>query len=207
MATLSLQFLGKPAPETSLYPFQIFFQNNYFLRPVHLSEGIAVLNEETSKILAATDLPSLRLQAYSEIDAWDNLIANKDKIDTKTVLFIDIVLYGSKDIRDEVGRILSSARVYLQHPCYQEPYTEYDNPHFLKLSSSNTASDSTDNVPLVAPPLVPEDVSSIEAVSTGEQSSRAQVRRRLAEVLDSLTRSESLKRIEADIRITTPLLP
>lgn len=208
MATLSLPFLGEPVPETSLYPFKVFFQDNYFLRPMHLSEGIAVLNEETSKILAATNLlQSFRFQAYSETDPWDNLIANKDKIDTKTVLFVDIVLYGSEEIRDEVGSILSLSRVYLQHPCYQEPRTEYDNPHFLKFSNPPTIAFPTVTIPLAAFPLTPGNVSSLEAVSPGDQNSRAQVRRRVAGVLDSLTRSQNLKRLEADIRIITPLLP
>lgn len=123
---------------------------------MHQPVSVAVLDMETSRILAAANLPSIRLHAYSDVEACDQLIAKKKKIDAKTIFFVDIVLYGSRDIRDEVGNILSSARSYLQYPCYQEPNTEYDNPHHLQFDHTAKISKLNDDVPLAAIALATE---------------------------------------------------
>lgn len=139
---------------------------------------------------------------------WDRLVENKNKTDKNSYLLIDIVLYGPKENRSDVGKLLSTARTYLQHPCYQEAGTSYDNPHFLKLEalvpSSQPMQTST-------PPLTTtqNDFNVFEFINmpAEEEPSPSQICRKVATVLNSLTRSKNLKRIEADIRIKTKLLP
>ena len=181
------------------------------MRPIHSSEGVAVFNEETGQALRnVKDLFSTRFQAYSTAKDWDALLAREPKHDTKTIFRVDIVIYGSEEVRETVGKRLSSARIYLQHPCFQESDTEYDNPHFLRLervpnliASSDSFSDGFVPVDLQKQP----NVAFSENASTLEQLPRNQVHRKIAGVLDSLTRSKNLKRLVGDIKILTKLLP
>lgn len=194
-----------------LYQCQLQFQEHCVIVVPMFTEGkgIAVLNEETGKVLQQLlSLSSCRFEAYLLVEQWEALVEQKIQTGMERFIFIDIVLYGSKKIRDNVGKKLSSARMYLQHPCFCEEDVDYDNPHFLKFNG------------LPSSQKEPEDIgigSSIAQVDLGispgqgdspykEMAPGAILRRKMETVFDSLTRSKTLKRIEADIRIITPLL-
>jgi SWI/SNF-related matrix-associated actin-dependent regulator of chromatin subfamily A3 len=122
---------------------------------------------------------------------------------------VDVVVYGQKSIRLDVGQILSSARMYLQHPYHQDPNTYYDNPHVLRTTDITTRSHpAVKFLPVLD--MVSDD-SDIEVVPSHDSTSQHDLpanerfQRRVAGVFNSLTRFKSLKRLEADIKITTPL--
>jgi SWI/SNF-related matrix-associated actin-dependent regulator of chromatin subfamily A3 len=126
----------------------------------------------------------------------------KDKI-----MSVDIVIYGSPEIRKTIGHLLSSARIYLQHPYHQDPNTDYDNPHFLKRTDLSIASAlptpaSGSRAPLndSDPPLIPTGEPSQDLIEGKAHQTK------LDKVFSSLTRYKTLKRLKADIKITTPLL-
>lgn len=124
-------------------------------------------------------------------------------------MLIDIVLYGSRIIRDSVGEVLSNARIYLQHPCHQESDTEYDNPHFfLKLTAVHPALQHSEESLASRPsPLENSVLDEPDEESAKELKTQAQLRGRLVKVFENLTRYKKLERLEADIRITRNLLP
>ncbi|TVY78219.1 DNA repair protein RAD5A [Lachnellula suecica] len=158
-------------------------------------EKFAVLNEEVAGVLRNISLmSSCRFEPYLEAAEWETVLESLTNPEKNTYFPVDVVLYGPKAARDGVGILLSNARIYLQHPCYEEPDTEYDNPHFLKLSSLTSALEPGDTIVLGSEP--------VEEITT-----TSQLRRRMATIYDSLTRSTKLERIEADIRVTTKLLP
>jgi SWI/SNF-related matrix-associated actin-dependent regulator of chromatin subfamily A3 len=171
--------------------------------------NIAVLNEETSKMLRhLSNFDSCRTQAF--VGEGSSLLLRGNRKDTGKDRFmpVDIVIYGSPKIRKSVGGLLSAARIYLQHPCHQDPNTVYDNPHFLNLTDLSTMSTLPRSTSGSQTPL---DTSETPTTSFGESSEgmtrEETLQSKLSIVFNSLTRYKTLKRLEADIKITTPLLP
>ena len=167
------------------------------------------MNEETTKILQELSrLNSCRFEMYSAVKEWDALFDNRSRTEKKYLL-IDVVLYGPKPLRNAVGELLSTSRIYLQHPCHREADTEYDNPHFLSFTDSPSTSRSSDGVPSgTAIPQTNSNPAILNGIKSAEmETTQAQLHHKIAKVFDSLTRSKKLKRIEADIKVTTPLLP
>jgi hypothetical protein len=171
-------------------------------------DNVAVMNQETGKVLRdLSSLGSCRFQVFVADESrtmfrGTRMITDKDKL-----MSVDIVIYGSLDIRKSVGHLLSSARIYLQHPCHQDPNTEYDNPHFLNLADLLIASalpspTSRSLTPLIdsEPPIITT-VESSKDLIIGEA-----LQTKLDKVFNSLMRYKTLRRLEADIKITTPLL-
>jgi hypothetical protein len=168
------------------------------------------MNQETTKVLQAlSGLDSCRFDAYLTTVARDDVLKKKAKTEKNTFLLVDIVIYGPKPIRNSIDCLMSSARIYLQHPCYREPNTEYDNPHFLNVTDLVTGSDAltSTNSRARTPLTVSEDVRMLARESEEEVRTQAQFQKRVATVFGSLTRFKTLKRLEADVKITTSLYP
>jgi hypothetical protein len=170
-------------------------------------DSFAVLNEETTKVLQELSRSdSCQFDAFLSLEERDSLLDSKTKAERHVYFLIDIVLYGSRVIRDNVGEVLSDARIYLQHPCHQKPGTEYDNPHFLKLTVTSLpqSESSTGNRSL------PSDISILsipDENADSEVKTQAQLRNRLAIAFENLTRYKKLEYFKADIKITRKLLP
>jgi SWI/SNF-related matrix-associated actin-dependent regulator of chromatin subfamily A3 len=187
---------------------QISFKDQAVFLGFSSEEDVAVLNEVTSKALRDLSmLESCRFQVLVADDLRVILQGTHKNKEKDKFMHVDIVIYGLPEIGTSVGCLLSSARIYLQHPCYQDPYTKYANPHFLTLDDlfitsthpspvSGRRSQRNDSWTLTRSTGNSEDSSMREAFQT-----------EIAKVFSSLTRYKTLKRLEADIKITTPLLP
>jgi len=102
---------------------------------------------------------------------------------------VDINVYGADRSTIDVGRCLSSHKIWLQRPDWHEPHCTYRNPHFHTVdgrSGSEGIHDSADD-PVPA------------ANATLEDS--------LTEVYSMLTRDTQLRGIAGDERLKTKLLP
>jgi SWI/SNF-related matrix-associated actin-dependent regulator of chromatin subfamily A3 len=172
-------------------------------------QDIAVMNEETSKILRdLSSFDSCRTQVFIGESSRISLHGARKDAGKERFMQVDIVIYGSPEIRKSVGRLLSAARIYLQHPCHQDPNTEYDNPHFLDLTDLSTTSTLTRGISGSHTPLGASETLMTSSGEPGESSTMGDaLQTKLARVFNSLTRYKTLKRLEADIKITTPLLP
>jgi SWI/SNF-related matrix-associated actin-dependent regulator of chromatin subfamily A3 len=172
-------------------------------------QDIAVMNEETSKVLQdLSSFDSCRTQVFVGEGSRIFLHGAPKDVGKERFMPVDIVIYGSPEIRKSVGRLLSAARIYLQHPCHQDPNTEYDNPHYLDLTDLSTTSTLPRRISGSHTPL---DVSETPTTSSGEPGEGNitigdALQTKLTRVFNSLTRYKTLKRLEADIKITTPFL-
>jgi hypothetical protein len=106
---------------------------------------------------------------------------------------VDIYIYGSPESSAEIESSLSAQKIYLQRPDYKKPGTQYDNPQVLKfpgmeMSTTRHAVQSNTNSKL--------------ARTTGDE-----FRKEVSGLYASLKRSDNLKRMETDRRVTTTLLP
>lgn len=168
-----------------------------------------MLNDETTRALQIIlKFSTCYFKTYFTQDEWKESVQSVRKNDKILYVLVDIVLYGPREDRNAVGHELSSNRVYLQHPYYQEADTLYDNPHVLKFDNLMTTSQFSDTLDLITAPKKGLSVSqSFSNLECEGDSPDAQVRRKIADVFNSLTRSKNLKRIKANVRIITPLKP
>jgi SWI/SNF-related matrix-associated actin-dependent regulator of chromatin subfamily A3 len=205
---LSRESLGPIVPDTDFRHVNLLFEDQCLHLRSKSSERVAVLNEATTKILQdILTIKECHFEAYLAEEPWDDIVDSRGKAEKNVYLSVDIVLYGPLEMRDTIGELLSKARTYLQHPCYQEGNTVYDNPHVLKLPATlPSQSTQPSTPPLMRAQSSPEMVEN-SGIQMEEGSQQSQIRRRVATVFDSLTRSKNLGRLEADIRIKTPLLP
>ncbi|KAH7336623.1 SNF2 family N-terminal domain-containing protein [Rhexocercosporidium sp. MPI-PUGE-AT-0058] len=173
-------------------------------------EHQAVINEETSKILRdLLSFGSCRLEAYPSVESHKFLTEKTATTDRHYYLPVDIVVYGSATASKSVGKLLSSARIYLQHPRYQDPDTAYDNPHVLDLAklfansgltTPSRTGTHTPNTYMTANSTKPKE-------KVDNDHTQLQLYQKISRVLGSLTRYKSLTRLEADIKVTATLLP
>ena len=72
-------------------------------------------------------------------------LSQQYKKENKQVLSIAINIYGSERVAKDVGKRLSKAHTYLQHPVHLDGDIPYNNPHFYEIPRMRKA-----DVPVVA---------------------------------------------------------
>lgn len=170
------------------------------------------MNEQAAKVLnEITQIDSCRFRVYVSTENYTSLAMRDSKSEKKIVLQVDIVIYGGEDNKLIVGQHLSNSKIYLQHPCYQDPDTRYDNPHVLAitdlLASSSLATSTTPSTTQTPVKDAENILWNADASLDDTTESQDVLERQMGKVFESLTRFKSLKRLEADIRVTTQLLP
>lgn len=152
----------------------------------------AILNTQISKVLVdVLELPSIDCEVLADgVSVRDTVRTAKKANDA--LVRVNINIYGSPDIRNELAQLFSKHKTWLQHPEHQRPDTEYDNPHLLTFPDvSLTEVDK----PVMA-------MTSDEFVQDKEEK----FQQAISEVYASLKRDSRLKTIEGDTRLTA-LLP
>ena len=106
-------------------------QDCYYLQS---SDGadFAIVHSRTATALRTLHSLSIRLEAVFATSDTDGPSQHYKK-GKKTVFAISVNIYGPEDVVQEVGRRLSKARTYLQHPIQQKSEIPYKNPHFYAL--------------------------------------------------------------------------
>ncbi|OCL05743.1 hypothetical protein AOQ84DRAFT_412772 [Glonium stellatum] len=136
-------------------------------------------------------IDSVTYEAVADTDDLDRCVKTwKKKSKMITDANIEINIYGPLVAKEEVGKLLSAARHYLQQPRLLACGILLDNPHTISFPNLAVKSKPTQ---LPTP------------TSTPARSS-FQSKRVLYEVLEGLDHSEHLKPVHADSRITAMLL-
>ncbi len=121
---------------------------------------VAVVDKMTTDALwAIMRLPNTRFD-YFVMNKDLGVATRKHKNGEKSVIFfLNIVLYGYLVVRDDVGKILSNARLCLQNPSYGRiGVSTYDNPHILKFPETTMNHTETP----MSPNQTPEDTLDVE---------------------------------------------
>jgi hypothetical protein len=142
-------------------------------------------------------------EAYSSPEHWTPIFDRTATIEKNTFILVDISLYGLPMHCLEVGGVLTNEKVYLQEPDYLRPGFNYRNPHFLDLSEVHPEEKVTvgpsDSLFIGADFGIhleaPEDLGTIQTP----------LKQKITTAFKNTTRAENLRRIAADIRISTPL--
>jgi hypothetical protein len=167
-------------------------------------DNIAVLNRESSSVLSHI-ASFCTFTAYSPVEPWTSIADGKTMIEKDTCILIDVVIYSHQEHCEEVGCILDTGKVYLQEPDYRDADLGYKNPHFMDLSTVHPGT-NMDLDPLSSS-LLQTDVGAQLQLSDEKVMTQALLKQKLAAAFKNMTRAQNLKRIAADIRVCTRLLP
>jgi hypothetical protein len=135
---------------------------------------------------------SIRLEAIINIANVRERIRSASKVNDANVR-VDVNIFGPRENAEKVGKRLSDAKLWLQKPEILKRGTEHHNPHFLILDGWKMSSLE------VLPVEIDQEQGSLE---TDDKN----FKQALDEVMNNLTRSKELQRVEKDRRIKTKLL-
>ena len=97
------------------------------------SRDVAVINSRTAAALETLrDLPSIRLEAVL-LSGGVNTPIQQYRKGKSTVFPISINIYGSEKVAQDLGKRLSKAHTYLQHPITLNESIPYKNPHYYDI--------------------------------------------------------------------------
>lgn len=183
-------FLDLKTIGVNTYQFDLISRKHGFTMMLSTGAEVADLDNKTSNGLRSLqEFTSIRYEAYVIKDHWTLKQKSWKRDGKRSELAAVVNIYGARAISDAVGERLSSAGIYLQHPDYCDPDSEYENPHFFKL-------------PNVECPK-PGDfiLDSSDAVSK-----QGFIMPDYHCVFDTLSRYKNLRDAQIDSRIHTPLL-
>ncbi|KAH8812889.1 SNF2 family N-terminal domain-containing protein [Xylogone sp. PMI_703] len=184
--------------ETGNHYFKLIKGGSDFAIASQNADHLAMINDGAgSGIRSIWGLETIEFRIYVSNSTW-NPADTEQKPRKKLYVAVNINIYGDSSIYDEVGRNLSSAKLYLQHPDILGTGYEYNNPHVVSIPNvlpnlTNSSLEKKNSRPGSELPTEPE-------------STLNDFQNEIAVVFSSLTRASYLKRVEADIRIKTPLL-
>lgn len=151
------------------------------------SRDVAIVHSLTASALETLrDLPSIRLEAVLPDGAVDTPI-QQHGTRKKTMFPISINVYGSEKVVQQVGKRLSKARTYLQHPTTLNENVPYDNPHYYDI-----------------PGLAKAGTHYISQSSEREEQQVPVLD--MTKIFEDVAHSRKLPSQDADWHITTPLL-
>jgi hypothetical protein len=108
------------------------WQRNCVIQDINGSE-IAVLDKKTSAaLLSLHALESVRYEVYSLPENWREAIEDLRTTSKDVVMDLEVNVFGPMVQMDQVGRVLSNAGVYLQHPRFISNSMRYENPHCIR---------------------------------------------------------------------------
>lgn len=159
------------------HPLKIRVRRHYILQST-TGADTALLNLRSSQTLRALG-DDIHCSPFVAAKEWSSKLGHF-KNHAKTQMSIYLNLYGSPPMSAQVGKALSKAKLFLQHPIFLEDRVRYENPHYSNISTSK-ASGST----LPTPPSK----SSLEIIRIPDP---------IASVLDSLGQQMHLQEVEVD---------
>lgn len=125
-------FLDHKTVGVNTYNFHLNARNQGFTLMLSTGAEFADINTKISNGLRSLqDFASIRYEAYVVKDQWTRIPWKKDGKRSELTAVVNV--YGAREVSDAVGVRLSNAGIYLQHPDYCDPASEYENPHFFKL--------------------------------------------------------------------------
>lgn len=140
----------------------------------------------TTALRTLQDLPSIRLEAVS-CGGESNRPDQQSRRGKREIFTISIDIYGSEKITQDVGKRLSRAHTYLQHPINLDNGVQYNNPHYYAVPGGQT-------------------MESLYLSPNSEREDQQTPVVDIAKVFDEVDQTRILLSHNADCRIRTPLL-
>ena len=157
------------------------------------SAGIATLNTDSFSHLAPLHSSSaIEVEGLLSLDTLNNLAGYSGNIMSKTVISIDLVIYGTSEVSETVAGGLCRCGLFLQDPHRISEGISFDNPQSLKLPAH----------------IVARETVHMDAVPINEDHQHFQVEPELDfnGLIDQFSTQNHLSQANVDGRIATRLL-
>ena len=137
------------------------------------------------------DRPDMEFEAFASLALLEETIRRCGKA-SEAAMRVNINVYGPISDREDVGKTMSSAHLFLQDPDHCRPGIEYINPHIIQFSEIESEEEqSLDN--------------NNDFFLEPNPSQDKEFTQEIAEVFDSLRRGQDLHRVQGNDRIRIPL--
>lgn len=94
-----------------------------------------MLHRKTSNALPVLDqIEAIRYDVYALADSWRQGIQRAKDTSSIALMDLELMISGPTAQSQIVGRVLSKAGLYLQHPRFLPDDMPYDNPHYIRFS-------------------------------------------------------------------------
>ncbi len=162
----------------------------------------AILNKKTCRdIELLRNIRGLRLQVFVSTAEWDKGLGAWAKDRTSAVLSIDINIYGPRCVAADAGKILLSAKTFLQQPVSGLDGFVYYNPHYLHIEE--VLGGQVHETPISS---IEEKSQEIGQTLNEEKQQQVSDEVEIDSILNSLSHHSFLQKSIADRRIKTKLL-
>ena len=156
---------------------------------------LGYLNEKMEgKLKDIANEPSIELDAVVNLQSLSDAIRRAQK-QSDAAIRVDVNIYGPEASRDRVGKYLSDKGLFLQPPNEKRRGARYDNPHILQLDGLDES--DTDG----------SDSDSVAASSNESSEQNEDFQETIAEVFNSLTRSDDLRGVRGSEGLNRALYP
>lgn len=118
------------------HTLQPAFHSNHIALRAKDGMEFSVLDKKTTKaMLIISKFPKTRFECIALANDLQKIVSAWKSKSNDITIPVETVVYGPARLRDQIGRILSDAYIYLQYPeyCIARPY---DNPHEIKFAFS-----------------------------------------------------------------------
>ncbi|KAF1946973.1 hypothetical protein EJ02DRAFT_334582 [Clathrospora elynae] len=132
----------------------------------------------------------LEFEVFAPVRAIQETLGRATK-GKEAVVRVQINIYGPPAIADSIGKELSQQKIYLQRPEYVRDGARYENPHVLTLAGFQCTN---------------AELAMQVADTTSEKATAKTMKSAVISVYSLLTRSQNLRGLEGDERLSTPLL-
>jgi SWI/SNF-related matrix-associated actin-dependent regulator of chromatin subfamily A3 len=170
--------------------FGVSCRQKYFVLQSSTGTDIALLNASISRSFCDLEnCSSLRYEGFIDVNTWKDHIQAWRETGKTVVMPIDINVYGPRNAFQEVGKVFSGTRLYLQHPHHCDSLLKYENPHYLSFPNMPDAQVDTTSASVLSTRATPTSPSNY-----------------ISSILEDLHQHEYLQNIEIDRRIRIRLL-
>lgn len=138
--------------------------------------------------------PNIELDAVVNLQSLSDAIRRAQK-QSDAAIRVDVNIYGPEASRDRVGKYLSDKGLFLQPPNERRRGARYDNPHILQLDGLDESDTEDSN----------SDSDAASPNASSEQNEDFQ--ETIAEVFNSLTRSDELRGVRGSEGLNRALYP
>ena len=166
--------------------FAVSSRSNYNTLQSEHYRDFAILDSRTGEALQGlSHLSSIRVEAVlvGKGIATQN---RRGRIALETIPF-QINIYGCSNDVEIVGKVLSKARIYLQHPHHPLSHAFYMNPHYLEIPHRPTKE-----------PILPRSLSEADKLHSQVWD--------VTKIIDSIGQDQGLETENTSLKISTPLL-
>jgi SWI/SNF-related matrix-associated actin-dependent regulator of chromatin subfamily A3 len=185
--------------KNKFHNFDVVREGDYFALEYEKAK-FARLNKKSCNELQSLAPKNVKFRAYLQNDVWAQAVQSWHQSQTSTQFPVDVNIFGNLEDAEEVGRILTRSRIFLQAPRHGRNGSDYHNPQFLRLNGY-----SEEFIPEATPLATAGVIKIPEAMVDKEVQVDASIA--IGSILNSLSHRDVLREMAVDRRIKSVLLP